>query len=142
MMVCYFRHKWNGCKCDKCGKTRYDGHIFTAIPNQCLKQCKKCGEIHKIAHDFQKAQNYDPKGYDMKKDWGDITLLETCIVCHAIKVKYAGYATCTACNGKGSVEVENISYVTGTSCGWIEEQCNNCEGTGIQPEVIIHDRIV
>lgn len=25
-MACLFGHKWNGCKCTKCGKVRNEGH--------------------------------------------------------------------------------------------------------------------
>ena len=37
-MACLFGHKWDGCKCSKCGKTRNEGHVW----NDCI--CKKCGK--------------------------------------------------------------------------------------------------
>lgn len=37
-MACLFGHKWNGCKCEKCGKVRDIGHSW----NGCV--CKTCGK--------------------------------------------------------------------------------------------------
>jgi len=41
-MGCLFGHKWNGCKCEKCGKTRDERHKFTQ-KGQCLVVCTVCG---------------------------------------------------------------------------------------------------
>ena len=37
-MACVFGHKWNGCKCEKCGKVRDTGHSWDG----CV--CKTCGK--------------------------------------------------------------------------------------------------
>ena len=53
-MACLFGHKWNGCKCRKCGNTRDEGHVWNGcICSICGKEvhiyskykCSKCGKI-------------------------------------------------------------------------------------------------
>ena len=36
-------HKWDGCRCTKCGKTRDVRHSYEDVPNTCRKRCVKCG---------------------------------------------------------------------------------------------------
>jgi len=43
-MACFLVHKWNGCKCEKCGKNRKCNHDFEWA-DECTLKCKKCGEI-------------------------------------------------------------------------------------------------
>ena len=53
-MACLFGHKWNGCKCDKCGKQRDESHKW----NGC--KCSICGKIDMTRHKFifkQEEQN-------------------------------------------------------------------------------------
>jgi len=45
-MRCLFGHKWNGCKCEKCGKTRDKQHDWEG----CI--CKKCGKPRNEQHDW------------------------------------------------------------------------------------------
>lgn len=42
-MACLFGHKWNGCKCEKCGKTRDQDHRFQAGDHPCVQVCAVCG---------------------------------------------------------------------------------------------------
>ena len=43
-MACWFGHKWNGCKCTKCGKIRAEGH--TLIEDQSGRYvCSTCGTL-------------------------------------------------------------------------------------------------
>ena len=44
-MACLL-HKWKGCKCVRCGKTRNKDHNFEPIPNECKRKCTICEEIH------------------------------------------------------------------------------------------------
>ncbi len=37
-IACLFGHKWDGCKCEKCGATRDKGHDWD------YSKCKKCGK--------------------------------------------------------------------------------------------------
>ncbi|MEA5047529.1 MAG: hypothetical protein VB034_02850 [Eubacteriales bacterium] len=45
-MACLFGHKWNGCKCTKCGKTRDEHHDW----NGCI--CRICGKTRDENHDW------------------------------------------------------------------------------------------
>lgn len=45
-MACIFGHKWNGCKCTKCGKTRDEGHDW----NFCKGVCRICGKTRTPSH--------------------------------------------------------------------------------------------
>ena len=42
-MACLF-HKWDGCKCAKCGAVREEQHKFTPVPGECLTRCERCGK--------------------------------------------------------------------------------------------------
>ena len=48
-MACFFGHKWDGCKCKKCGKTRDEQHDF----DLCKGKCKRCGKTQVEQHDWQ-----------------------------------------------------------------------------------------
>lgn len=45
-MACLFGHKWEGCKCTKCGKMRDEQHDW----NGC--RCRKCGRTRSEGHDY------------------------------------------------------------------------------------------
>ncbi|MDR1793825.1 MAG: hypothetical protein LBR25_00300 [Erysipelotrichaceae bacterium] len=49
-MPCLFGHKWNGCKCEKCGKIRNEEHQW-AEKKGCYKICTIC-KTAEISHDF------------------------------------------------------------------------------------------
>jgi len=48
-MACLI-HKWNGCKCEKCGKTRSSNHRFVKVDNACIGKCKICGHEQAVNH--------------------------------------------------------------------------------------------
>ena len=48
-MPCLF-HKWNYCKCEKCGKVREKPHKIETI--NCITICQVCGKILSENHDF------------------------------------------------------------------------------------------
>ena len=48
-MACLL-HKWDGCICLKCGKTRHEGHLYENVPGKCQKKCAKCGFQVQIEH--------------------------------------------------------------------------------------------
>lgn len=54
-MACLFGHKWNGCKCAKCGKVRDSGHQYRYSSNgsKCRGICKQCGKMTDLEHDYQ-----------------------------------------------------------------------------------------
>ena len=59
---CFLFHKWDGCKCSVCGKTRNEGHDFAwgvsvRDHGACRRYCRKCGYEEpgtKAPHDFVK----------------------------------------------------------------------------------------
>ena len=53
-MICLFGHKWDGCKCTKCGKTRDEGHVFATAPGSCTPKCIKCGKEGHPNHDWNR----------------------------------------------------------------------------------------
>ena len=55
-MACLL-HKWNGCKCGKCGKTRDSEHEFVSLSNQCKEQCKKCEKTRDTEHSYDIIPN-------------------------------------------------------------------------------------
>ena len=93
-------HKWDGCKCTKCGKTRDSNHIFVwsckdrwnhDSPKGCYQVCSKCGKVvtdsfseheMKIVQCFPTCQKCGYKGrpvhvFARVKD----KCLERCTVC-------------------------------------------------------------
>ncbi|MCL2002399.1 MAG: hypothetical protein FWG72_00140 [Oscillospiraceae bacterium] len=63
-MACLFGHKWNGCKCSKCGKNRDEQHNWNGCKcticgaardeghdlDLCFGRCKKCGKSCEVSH--------------------------------------------------------------------------------------------
>ena len=49
-MACLFGHKWDGCKCTKCGKTRDEGHDWDGC------KCTKCGKTRDEGHKWEGAR--------------------------------------------------------------------------------------
>ena len=49
-LKCLFGHKWNGCKCEKCGKIRDEEHSFAPVDNKCIERCIRCGAEKYIKH--------------------------------------------------------------------------------------------
>ena len=51
-MACLFGHKWEGCTCRKCGKTRDMQHDFQPVPDKCQERCSRCGKTRPRDHKF------------------------------------------------------------------------------------------
>ena len=47
-LKCLFGHKWNGCKCFRCGKKRDEQHNW----NFCKGTCNRCGKFCYEQHDW------------------------------------------------------------------------------------------
>ena len=45
-LKCLFGHKWNGCKCEKCGKLRDEQHNWDLCKGKCKLCDKTCDEQH------------------------------------------------------------------------------------------------
>ena len=48
-MACIFGHKWDGCKCSKCGKTRDELHNWQGC------KCSRCGKTRNEEHQWQRV---------------------------------------------------------------------------------------
>jgi len=46
-MACLFGHRWNGCKCERCGKIRDEQHVWAGC------KCKRCGKTRDEQHDWK-----------------------------------------------------------------------------------------
>ncbi len=44
--ACIFGHKWNGCKCERCGVTRDEQHDWDGC------KCRRCGKVRDEQHDW------------------------------------------------------------------------------------------
>ena len=88
-MACLFGHKWNGCKCTKCGKMRNENHNWSGC------KCTICGKTRDEQHIF------------MYKDWCG-KCEGTCTICgkevmttHDYKsVPNQCYQVCSRCGEK------------------------------------------
>jgi len=66
-MACFFGHKWNGCKCSKCGKTRDEKHEW----NGC--KCSKCGKERDEQHDWNGCKcSRCSKTRNEQHDWKEL----------------------------------------------------------------------
>lgn len=52
-MGCLFMHKWDGCKCIKCGQTRDRDHRPEDVPGKCLRRCAVCGQEWVKPHTYE-----------------------------------------------------------------------------------------
>ena len=48
-MGCFLSHKWNGCKCEKCGKIRKEGHEWQGC------KCTRCGTVRDEGHEWRQG---------------------------------------------------------------------------------------
>ena len=55
-LPCLLGHKWDGCKCIRCGEVRAEGHQY--VPNShCREVCETCGRVTtKVRHDWNRCQ--------------------------------------------------------------------------------------
>ena len=104
-MFCFF-HKWNGCKCSKCGKIIDKNHKFIYIKEKCINKCEVC----------EKIDNYRPHawvGYKCE------VCGETSEYCHHV---WNG-CVCKLCNETRHDMMEEAGgfKTTCRKCGYIDE---------------------
>jgi hypothetical protein len=106
-MACLFGHKWDGCKCPKCGKTRDELHDW----DLCKGKCKRCGKMQPEQHEWQGCKcSRCGKTRDEQHDW------QGC--------------KCSKC-GKTRDEGHNWHDCKCTKCGkenhhWVDGKCSLC----------------
>ena len=128
-------HRWNGCKCFTCGKTRDEGHHWSEDCEKCTQcgatrqnihkwngcKCSTCGKTRFEAHDWSKdcekcAQcgSSRPAKHDWSKD------CEKCAQCSATRQnmhKWNG-CKCSKCGNTRDAEHD-----------WLRCKCNLCGTT-------------
>ena len=50
---CLFGHKWKGCRCERCGSIRDEGHEFQPVPGKCQEKCGVCGKVRAAEHQWK-----------------------------------------------------------------------------------------
>lgn len=45
-----FGHRWNGCRCTRCGAQRDTDHAFERAEGKCLNVCTLCGKEEEAEH--------------------------------------------------------------------------------------------
>ena len=55
-LKCLFGHQWNGCKCERCGKIRDEGHNFVPVAGKCIEKCTICGKECTVSHQWNKCK--------------------------------------------------------------------------------------
>ena len=114
-LKCVFGHKWNGCKCERCGALRDGGHKW----NGC--KCEICGKIRDEGH----------------KPIGSYRCLDSemcvafCSICHTeIKVKHDWNDIC-ACRRCGVIKesASPFTYVHENEHDWEGCKCKRCGKT-------------
>jgi hypothetical protein len=51
-LKCLFGHKWNGCKCERCGAVRDEEHKCVIMEGKCIEKCSVCGKEREIEHEW------------------------------------------------------------------------------------------
>lgn len=83
-MACIFGHKWDGCKCSRCGKTRDKGHDFQLEKGKCSERCSICGKTHVLEHQWNgckcvRCGTTRDEGHDFQPIEGKCS--EKCSIC-------------------------------------------------------------
>ncbi len=109
-MACLFGHKWNGCKCTKCGKTRNEGHEL----NFCT--CRICGAKLNENHDWQPVEN---------------KCAERCSVCRKERKREHSYITV---EGKCEEKCSRCGQTRQIPHKWQDGYCMVCGEKQADPE--------
>lgn len=124
-MVCIFGHKWNSCKCTRCGKTRDEQHDW----DLCKGQCKRCGKkcLPKHEWNYCTCSICGEKSEHHPHNWQSIgNCMEQCAVCGVNREQHKKeYCSCTVCGKVVSDYDHQWKRVEG-SC---EDKCTICGKT-------------
>lgn len=80
-MACIFGHKWDGCKCKKCGKVRDEGHNYQVMDGKCSEKCSICGKTRELEHKW-KGCMCERCGQTRPHKWNN----NTCVQCGKTRV--------------------------------------------------------
>ena len=130
-LKCLFGHRWNDCKCTRCGKVRDEQHDW----DLCKGKCKRCGKSCEVKHNW----NYctcTVCGKRRNTNCCNIVLEGTCVkkctVCGRgyYDHDFAGLCACRKCGLKSNGR-HDFKYIEEGSC---KQKCTVCG-----EERIIHD---
>lgn len=122
-MACLFGHKWNGCKCEKCGKTRDEQHDW----DLCKGNCKICGKPCDIEHKWNgcKCSNCG-KTRDEHHNWYGCK----CTGCGKIRDEQHYWLGGCKCSGCGKIRGEQHDWngCICSNCGKIRDEQHSWRG--------------
>mgnify|MGYP001043619964 CR=1 FL=1 len=139
-MACIFGHKWDGCKCSRCGKTRDKGHDFQLEKGKCSERCSICGKTHVLEHQWNgckcvRCGTTRDEGHDFQPIEGKCS--ERCSICgktHPLEHQWVG-CKCVRCGTVRNIRhnfqrEENKCFERCSICGQIRplgHQWNGCK---------------
>jgi hypothetical protein len=104
-LKCLFGHKWNDCKCERCGETRDEEHKWIILKGKCIEKCSMCGKERGIEHKWNHCK-CEICGTTRDEEHNYVFINETCIVkcsicgkereMHTYNFRGLGYK-CTKC---------------------------------------------
>ncbi len=118
-------HKWNGCKCTRCGKRRDKLHDW----NGC--KCSRCGWIRDEQHDWDLCKGVCKrcgKKQEQQHDWDGCK----CTRCGKVREEQHDWDGCK-CKRCGKVREEGHNYIV--TLGKCEERCTICGAVKERPHV-------
>ncbi len=113
---CLFGHKWDGCKCSKCGKTRNEAHDWSSN----CEVCAECGKTRDGAHDW--SSNCEVcaecgKTRDGAHDWST-----NCKVCAECGKTRDGAHDWNGCKCSQCGKTRDKGHIKSSDC----EKCKKC----------------
>jgi hypothetical protein len=128
-MKCLFSHQWKGCRCERCGALRDEGHVFELAENKCVEVCKICGKEGKISHKWkgckcEKCDALRDEGHAF--ELAENKCVEVCKICGKEgKVSHHWKGCKCECCGEQRDEAHSFEPVPG-KC---QEKCSVCQKT-------------
>lgn len=114
-MACLFGHKWNGCKCTKCGATRDEEHKWDGCA------CRVCGKIEISRHKFIHVNGKDEEQCTVcgeKREMPHNINNGTCLLCGKSETELSEQLTNEVKNLAGNKEfVSSIKMLSRKYCG-------------------------
>ena len=91
-IACLFGHKWNGCRCKRCGIIRDYSHEFQPVAGKCTERCAACGKEKPLPHQWNGCQCARCGAHrDTGHDWNGCT----CRICGTIREEGHDWDGCT-----------------------------------------------
>ena len=113
-------HKWNGCKCLRCGVLRDREHEWRPVQGQCTEKCRICGHTRTVEHKWEPVLD---------------KCEEKCNICGQVrKIDH----TWNGCRCERCGEIRNESHKWESVAGKCEEKCVVCGQTRTIPHTFVN----